>query len=1393
MGWWSRFRLGEVCALVGEPTGGTIAALTTHGRVDCWDPATGASSRLTDDAAAVAVADAGDDIYVVGRDLCTVTRFVRRPRLGNRSRHVRGTTHEATVPLTGEGLVVALREDGLIGAMYLPEERGISIRQPLADPPAAPLPLIATALRPRRLALSADGTLLVGSFDTEPPEGMRIAWREWRAWRTEDGAPVGDAHWDGPRITAIAVARDGPAATVAAAAGGTVRTWRIADVATTTSTDEGLVLPTGPAGGLHLAAGDRGVTTASPDGTLRRWPSIYGPVLGGPLPDTMAPRRLAATSLALLALALWWVLQAIGDVLRDLHLPGSLGAYSIPDLVSLTSTPGTAAGRLRVWADWDASREITGQALTSTVVGTAWLVVDTLFAVSLGVLAVLVVAWRRRARAFEPTEHARAVCALLRIARWAAVTYIAADVVENVALAVAVRIGPGATVPLWIAYVVGFVKLAAIAYTALVVLISFVGIDRSEPGADIVRATSPKVWQTVLELRAEALAVGIITVALLFLPSNVRPQLHDVVRDWRRDPGELVAAAVAVVALSLSVLVLGARGLQRAWAYRAEEIDFGPVPSPTRRVMAFIACAVVVLTVLGYLVLEAWLGEGWFAVVVAAIAAVYLLPLVSGTVRQVPARRAGFTPSTAVLRLLAILPCVALVVVWVRAEVGKALEEPGRLFVLVGLLVGLAAVATVVYLPPVQRLGAVFGPRGSLLLSRDELGRQLHGRQGFRLPEVWVALFLFAVAGSLLVLIDVGRFGKPTSIGAVAIIAIWTIAVLGLLVAANALLFGPPHGLLALVGARRFPTLLAVLLAGLVMSQLVSRPGFHRADIVDAERPELIAVADAFEMWVTSQVPNQPDPDRPWVPLVIIAASGGGGRAAYWTELALGCTFGGGVELDQPACTPGDGKDDTVYEDVFAISGISGGSVGAAMYEASRGRPGENADDVFAEGFVDPIVSNLVVRDVPNALLYATNWEDRAERLEREWEHAIPSLAEPYFRARSADHWRPLLLLNSATVEDGCRVVVADVAVAVDTTTAPRTSRDLSGSCRSLIQERLTPPGDPDDLGGDDDVDVAAQPWPATRDLGSILCDDQNLATSTAALLSARFPYVSPSGSIEYCDDTDRFTYLVDGGTVDSSAAAPASLLLEEVVRRVRDHNDRRGDGPCIQPVVLQIDNGYEDVLAAPNGTRPSELVVPLAGGISALTNNAETARQQLAVLASQLRTRAGCEDPQLPDLPTYLQIFPQSHPGTEAPLGWSLSHEAREDMKDQLGSSANQCSLMALRMWLTGSPGDGACLTGTVEEPGPPAQPGERREPGPAVSGHDVRLCLAPGAEPIDVPTNPYGVFVVVVDGDVTLPPPEEVVCDPDIELVGDRERWGFGIPGEMWVGASFELRPPP
>ena len=81
---------------------------------------------------------------------------------------------------------------------------------------------------------------------------------------------------------------------------------------------------------------------------------------------------------------------------------------------------------------------------------------------------------------------------------------------------------------------------------------------------------------------------------------------------------------------------------------------------------------------------------------------------------------------------------------------------------------------------------------------------------------------------------------------------------------------------------------------------------------------------DLFKTWerecLTEEAPNA-------VPMIFVAASGGGVRAAYWTALAL-------TNIERqiraapiyPAgCSP-----------IIAISGASGGSLGAAVYTANR-------------------------------------------------------------------------------------------------------------------------------------------------------------------------------------------------------------------------------------------------------------------------------------------------------------------------------------------------------------------------------------------------------------------------------------------------------------------------
>src|SRR5205085_2176471 len=89
----------------------------------------------------------------------------------------------------------------------------------------------------------------------------------------------------------------------------------------------------------------------------------------------------------------------------------------------------------------------------------------------------------------------------------------------------------------------------------------------------------------------------------------------------------------------------------------------------------------------------------------------------------------------------------------------------------------------------------------------------------------------------------------------------------------------------------------------------------RRTTDVPALKSHSTSVEGAFDAWwddVGSKLP------RP-APLVLVATAGGASRAAYWTAEVLG-------QLE--AAHPG------FHRQVFAISSVSGGSLGAGVYRA---------------------------------------------------------------------------------------------------------------------------------------------------------------------------------------------------------------------------------------------------------------------------------------------------------------------------------------------------------------------------------------------------------------------------------------------------------------------------
>lgn len=371
-------------------------------------------------------------------------------------------------------------------------------------------------------------------------------------------------------------------------------------------------------------------------------------------------------------------------------------------------------------------------------------------------------------------------------------------------------------------------------------------------------------------------------------------------------------------------------------------------------------------------------------------------------------------------------------------------------------------------------------------------------------------------------------------------------------------------------------------------------------------------------------------------PVILVAASGGGIRAGYWTattlawlEEQLGAVFGGRV---------------------FAISSVSGGSLGAATYLALK-RAGVGADGapgllatsraVLGEDFLSPVVAGMLFPDLMQRFIPwpALAAADRQRFLEKSWEAAFDGEARRLFKGPfqalyvgpGADRL-PSLLLNTTLVGTGQRAVVSNLRV-----------------------DRLA-----------DVVDLLDPVWGLAA-----------IRTSAAAGASARFTYVSPAGTVPL--PAGGVARVVDGGYFENSGAATLVDLLAVL----------SADQPGLKPILLVINNDPE---APPLCPRDGPIPDPTPAGSAGNGNLSELitpfsallatrgARGTLAqVNAADLVDRMGGKVIELP-LSAVLAAREAAIAGddwrarealarsfAEPPLGWSLSAEVRHGMDETL------------------------------------------------------------------------------------------------------------------------------
>lgn len=463
-------------------------------------------------------------------------------------------------------------------------------------------------------------------------------------------------------------------------------------------------------------------------------------------------------------------------------------------------------------------------------------------------------------------------------------------------------------------------------------------------------------------------------------------------------------------------------------------------------------------------------------------------------------------------------------------------------------------------------------------------------------------------------------------------------------------------------------------------------------------------------------------------PVYVVAAQGGGVYAAYQSAVFLARM--------QDLCP-------SFATHLFGVSGVSGGSVGAAAYSALVKEYAENraigalseacgrlgapqpsgeersaearrdargrriafrAHRMLSQDFLSPLISAMLFPDFTARFSpVAIPSFDRARALEfaveRSWDVGVASprggaagdaeadapTAANRLREGLLEYWSPegvapALFLNATETETGRRIVFSPIP-------------DLGPSIRSY------------------QLAVAPREDGLTPDL----------RLSTAAVASARFPYVTPAASmalraVEGEDGTWPKLRLVDGGYFENSGVDTAMAVVEQIqaIEALRDEIEVR---------LIVFDLTRDRFRGASYSF--SEVLAPISTIL-----NATVARSTLAQARARAQLESECryvalEDGAVPgasEEDAFAKICPAEEVARGAvwsvslndyeydfQLGWILSKKTLNRIRDQLGDP-RLCEPQAARQSREAAPTPEAALR-QEPEPAADADPSRREE----------------------------------------------------------------------------------
>ena len=271
--------------------------------------------------------------------------------------------------------------------------------------------------------------------------------------------------------------------------------------------------------------------------------------------------------------------------------------------------------------------------------------------------------------------------------------------------------------------------------------------------------------------------------------------------------------------------------------------------------------------------------------------------------------------------------------------------------------------------------------------------------------------------------------------------------------------------------------------------------------------------------------------------IYFVMANGGASRSGYWTASVLSTIEDASIGHD----TTGSGIHTSRFSDhIFCLSGTSGGGVGVATF-FSLLRDKQNQENIYtrsAQAFLKQdyftyTFARMLGPDFFNYIIPFSARIDRAAALENSFETSAHDKDDSVLEVPFYDNFSnfpamkdgkinlPILCINTTRMQDGNPGVVTNLTL--------------------------------DSATFDNRIDVI-----------KLLDSNLDISLTSASILGARFPYLSPAGRI-------KDNYFVDGGYFDNSGAGIVQEMIRAIINMAKTDSIVHGRGGTLYQQVHKL------------------------------------------------------------------------------------------------------------------------------------------------------------------------------------------------------------------------------